>query len=173
MDLSTPRPTTPKQSLSSASPSPPCGGAEWNSRGPGAWSLRGPWPSAPEALRPGWGLSSWLTVVTCTPAPPHPPPEKGVKCWLQARHRGGRVPWEMEGRTGPRALGGCSPTCSPRVGHLQGACLLALPDEAPIAGTPPWAAPSSQHLRAAPILWAGAERCGLDSISLSGLPSGR
>lgn len=37
----------------------------------------------------------------------------------------------------------------------------------------PWAAPSSRHLRAAPTHWAGAERCGLASISPSGLLSGR
>ena len=73
----------------------------------------------------------------------------------------------------PQLSGGRSPACPPHVGHPQGVCPPAPLDEASVPGTPPWAAPSSRHLRAAPTRWAGAERCGLASISPSGLLSGR
>lgn len=42
-----------------------------------------------------------------------------------------------------------------------------------VAGTRPWAAPSSPRPRAAPTPWAGAGRCGLASTSPSALLSGK
>lgn len=70
---------------------------------PGAWSTRGPWPSAPDALRPRKGLSSWLTAVTCTYTPAHP---ARARCEVLAAGEASRweVLWEMGGRTRPRAL---------------------------------------------------------------------
>ena len=60
-----------------------------------------------------------------------------------------------------------------RLERLRGVCPPASLDKAPVPGTPPWAAPSSRRPRAAPTRWAGAERCGLASISPSGLLFGR
>lgn len=60
-----------------------------------------------------------------------------------------------------------------RLERLRGVCPPAYLDKAPVPGTPPWAAPSSRRPRAAPTRWAGDERCGLASISPSGLLFGR
>ena len=120
-------PSIPKRDLRLASPSPPCGGAERSGHGLGAWSLGGPWPSAPDALWPRKGLSSWLTAITCTCTPPTLP-EKGVKCWLQARHRGGWSCGKWEAGPGhvPSGLGGTfscmSPAHWPSSGYVPAGC---------------------------------------------------